>query len=176
MAAAVRAVLRDGPEVPMARIAAEAGVGVATLYRSFPDRSALTNELQVRSYGVVAHLLDEVLAANRTGLDGVRAFLEGAFALRGELVLPFHGAPNSSDPGVVAAALSVRDRVVVLVDRGHRDGTLRADLEGQTVVEFSALLIEGLPNAPRWDESAEALRAVFLTGIAGPNAPAPPDR
>ena len=36
LAAAVTAVLREGRQVPMATIAADAGVGVGTLYRRYP--------------------------------------------------------------------------------------------------------------------------------------------
>jgi AcrR family transcriptional regulator len=41
LAAAVTAVLREGQQVPMAIIAAEAGVGIGTLYRRYPNREAL---------------------------------------------------------------------------------------------------------------------------------------
>ena len=41
LAAATIAVRRDGERVPMATIADEAGVGVGTLYRHYPTRSAL---------------------------------------------------------------------------------------------------------------------------------------
>lgn len=155
----------------MARIAAEAGVGVATLYRRFPDRTALTDALQLRSYGLVTGLLDDVLASPGSGLDGVRAFLLGAFALRSELVLPYHGAPPSNDPDVLAAARAVGSRIAALVERGHQDGTVLGSVSGRTVVEFSAMLIEGLPNAVKWEESAAAQRDVFLRGIAGAAVP-----
>lgn len=54
--AAARAVMRDGYAVPLDRIAQEAGVGVATLYRNFADREALITALVDRSYQLVADL------------------------------------------------------------------------------------------------------------------------
>src|SRR5580692_7769094 len=39
--AATGAVHREGPRVPMATIAADAGVGIGTLYRHFPSREDL---------------------------------------------------------------------------------------------------------------------------------------
>ena len=44
---ALVAMARDGVRVPVAAIAAEAGVGFGTFYRSFVDRDALMRELQV---------------------------------------------------------------------------------------------------------------------------------
>jgi AcrR family transcriptional regulator len=41
LTAALRVFLREGRHVPMAEIAAEAGVGVGTLYRRYPNRDAL---------------------------------------------------------------------------------------------------------------------------------------
>jgi AcrR family transcriptional regulator len=37
---AVTAVLREGRQVPMGSIAADAGVGIGTLYRRYPNREA----------------------------------------------------------------------------------------------------------------------------------------
>ena len=42
LAAAVTAVLREGRQVPMGTIAADAGVGIGTLYRRYPNRKAPT--------------------------------------------------------------------------------------------------------------------------------------
>ena len=166
LAAAAATMLREGHGVPLARIAEEASVGVATLYRRFPDRDALLDALQLRSYELVIAVLDEVLATDPSGIEGVRRFLESAFTLRGQLVLPLHGAGPSNAVAVVAAAGAVRDRIAAIVERGRRDGTLRPDVSGRTVVEFSALLIEGLPNTPMWERSAAQQREVFLRGIA----------
>src|ERR1700722_14975447 len=53
LAAATIAVRRDGERVPMATIAAEAGVGIGTLYRHYPTRPALLAALTVRSFHLV---------------------------------------------------------------------------------------------------------------------------
>src|ERR1017187_10258297 len=48
--AATAAVHREGPRVSMATIAADAGVGIGTLYRHFPNREDLLNSLTRRSF------------------------------------------------------------------------------------------------------------------------------
>ena len=52
--------LREGRHVPLAVIAAEAGVGVGTLYRSYADREALLHALEYRAYGLLNQILDEI--------------------------------------------------------------------------------------------------------------------
>ena len=53
LAAATVAVRRDGEKVPMATVAARAGVGVGTLYRHYPTREALLSALATQSYELV---------------------------------------------------------------------------------------------------------------------------
>src|SRR6202451_1493799 len=48
--AAITAVHREGTRVPMATIAADAGVGIGTLYRHFPTREDLLNHLPHASF------------------------------------------------------------------------------------------------------------------------------
>ncbi|MGH8921324.1 MAG: TetR family transcriptional regulator, partial [Actinomycetes bacterium] len=51
--AAAAAVRREGAAVPMATVAADAGVGVGTVYRHYPSREALLGALTVRSFQLV---------------------------------------------------------------------------------------------------------------------------
>ena len=60
--AATAAVHREGPRVPMATIAADAGVGIGTLYRHFPSREDLLDYLTHVSFEQV---LDNAQAAER---------------------------------------------------------------------------------------------------------------
>ena len=59
IAAALRAGLAEGKFVPLAQIAADAGVGVGTLYRRYPNKGALAEGIAV---GWTLRLQDQVLA------------------------------------------------------------------------------------------------------------------
>jgi len=59
LAAATAVFLREGYHVPMATIAAEAGVGVGTLYRRYPSRDALLEALTLRSFQLLVALAEE---------------------------------------------------------------------------------------------------------------------
>ena len=60
LAAAVSVMLREFSPLPLAAIAAEAGVGVGTLYRSYADREALLHALEHRAYALLNQILDEI--------------------------------------------------------------------------------------------------------------------
>jgi len=105
LAAAAAVVHRDGPHVPMAVVAAAAGVGIGTLYRRYPNREALLDALTRRSFRLVLDNARAAAAWPGTGLDALAHFFGLTIASRGELILPLHGGP---------------DPVTGLVERGVR--------------------------------------------------------
>jgi AcrR family transcriptional regulator len=166
LAAAAAVVHRDGPHVPMAVVAAAAGVGIGTLYRRYPNREALLDALTRRSFRLVLDNARAAAAWPGTGLDALAHFFGLTIASRGELILPLHGGP---DP-VTDATRSVRDEVhrtlQEIVDRGRRDGTVRADATTRDVVYFGALLAQPLAAAEGWDDIAHRLQQVYVDGLA----------
>ncbi|HXL92990.1 MAG TPA: TetR/AcrR family transcriptional regulator [Streptosporangiaceae bacterium] len=117
---ATAAVHRAGPHVPMATIAAEAGVGIGTLYRHFPAREQLLNFLVHRSFEQV---LSNVEAAERDGATASDAT---------RFTVPCNGSSNAAVP----TARSARTRLRVMsspsgrcsLSPGHptRNGTRHA--------------------------------------------------
>jgi len=89
--AATAAVHREGPHVPLATIAADAGVGIGTLYRHFPAREYLLNSLTHRSFEQVLLNVQTAESEGTTASDALRRFIEAAIAQRNDLVLPLHG-------------------------------------------------------------------------------------
>src|ERR1700693_5055290 len=89
--AATGAVHREGPRVPMATIAADAGVGIGTLYRHFPSREDLLNFLAHRSFEQVLANVQAAESGGTTASDALRRFIEAAIVQRKELGLPLPG-------------------------------------------------------------------------------------
>ena len=114
--AATAAVHREGLRVRMSTIAADAGVGIATLYRHFATREDLLNYLTHRSFEMVLANARAAESAASTGSDALRQFIEAAIALRDQLVLPLHGGPPVTDQATVA----VRDQVHRTIAASHR--------------------------------------------------------
>src|SRR5436305_12423722 len=75
LAAAAAAVRREGTAVPMAVIAADAGVGVGTVYRHFPSREALLGALTRRSFQLVLAAAADAADTGQPGIAAVRDFL-----------------------------------------------------------------------------------------------------
>jgi AcrR family transcriptional regulator len=163
--AATAAVHREGPRVSMATIAADAGVGIGTLYRHFRTREDLLNFLAHRSFEQVLANVRAAESDGTTASDALRRFIEAAIAQRNELVLPLHGGL----PVTVLETIAVRDQVhravQRIIERGRTDGTIRADVTPRDVVVFGAMLAQPRPPDPDWDATCRRLLATYLNGL-----------
>jgi AcrR family transcriptional regulator len=162
---ATAAMHREGPRVAMATIAADAGVGIGTLYRHFRTREDLLNYLAHRSFEQV---LANVQAAERNGAtasDALRRFIEAAIAQRNELVLPLHGGPPVTAPETLAVRDQVHRAVQRIIERGRTDGTISQDVTPRDVVAFGAMLAQPRQPDPEWDATCRRLLATYLNGL-----------
>ncbi|TYK47765.1 TetR/AcrR family transcriptional regulator [Actinomadura decatromicini] len=174
LAAAVTAMLRDGRNVPLAAIAAEAGVGVGTLYRRYPDRQALLHDLEHRAYDLLVGILEEIDAEDRTGRDAVADYLARCLAVADQLVLPLRGAPPLTSAEAVRARRTIYRFLDAFLARGRADGTVRADVNATDVIVFSALVTQALAHGPNWPWTAERQIAIFVTALAAGGPPGVP--
>ena len=166
IAAAIRAGLAEGKFVPLEQIAADAGVGIGTLYRRYPTREALLEAMAVRAYRLILAEAEDALAQGETGLDAIGRFLRQTFAHRDELVLPLHGAPMTEETESAELREQMQQTMGAIVTRGHRDGSVRPDVTAGAVVRFGAMLARPMSAVPDWPEAAAEQRSIFLRGIA----------
>ncbi len=166
LAAAAAAMLREGRTVPLATIAAEAGVGVGTLYRRYADRQALLQALEYRAYSLLNQILDEIESTDLPGLDAVAQYLSRTLGLAGQLVLPLHGAPPLMSGEAAAARQAINRRLDRFIDRGHADHSIRAPVNATDIIIFSALVTQPLPHGPGWPAIAARQLTIFLNGLA----------
>lgn len=178
LAAAVSAMLLEGRNVPLATIAAKAGVGVGTLYRKYADREALLHALEYRAYGLLNRILDGVESRQElSGLDAVGQFLRLSLEVGDQLVLPLHGAPPLVTDEAVAARREIYRRLDLFADRGRADGSIHAPVNATDIIVFSAVITQPLAHGPNWPGLARRQLAVFLAGLAADTAadfPGPP--
>jgi AcrR family transcriptional regulator len=163
--AATAAVHREGPRVAMSTIAADAGVGIGTVYRHFPAREDLLNFLTHRSFEQV---LANVQAAERDGTtasDALRRFIEAAITQRNELVLPLHGGLPVTVPETLAVRDQVHRAVQRIIERGRADGTISQDMTPRDVVVFGAMLAQPRQPDPEWDATCRRLVATYVNGL-----------
>jgi AcrR family transcriptional regulator len=163
--AATAAVHREGTQVAMATIAADAGVGIGTLYRHFRTREDLLHFLTHRSF---ERVLANVRAAANDGTtagDALRRFIEAAIAQRNELVLPLHGGPPVTAPETVAVRGQIHHAIQRIIERGRTDGTISQDVSPRDVVAFGAMLAQPRRPDPEWDAICRRLLATYLNGL-----------
>lgn len=172
LAAAVTAMLREGRQVPMASIARDAGVGIATLYRNYPTREALLEALTERSFGLVLDVVEEADARELPAIGALDAFLTSTISHRQQLVLPLHGGPDELSEESRRLRAEIDTGIGRILDRGRDDLTIRSDIKAADVVFFGAMLAQPLSQDDDWLE-ANLLRQerVFLGGLA-PATPA----
>jgi AcrR family transcriptional regulator len=163
--AATAAVHREGPRVPMATIAADAGVGIGTLYRHFATREDLLGYLTHASFERVLANARAAEDEGRTGADALRHFIEAAIGQRNQLVLPLHGGP----PPAWQRTWDVREQVHLVIERiigrGRSDGTVAGDVSPQDVIVLGAMLAQPRPPDPAWDATCRRLLASYLAGL-----------
>jgi AcrR family transcriptional regulator len=171
--AATTAIHREGHRVPMAVIAAEAGVGIGTLYRHFPTREDLLEHLTRRSFEQVLANAKDAEREGSTAVDALRIFVEFAIAQRNDLVLPLHGGPPVGTAETEAVRDQVHEILRRIIDRGQVDHTLRAEITPQDIVVLGSMLAQPRPGNPTraagvqdpaWDIACRRLLAVYLAG------------
>jgi AcrR family transcriptional regulator len=156
----------------MATIAADAGVGIGTLYRHFPSRDDLLDYLTHISFGQVLANAQAAQHGATTAAEALRQFIEAAISQRNDLVLPLHGGPPLRSPKTRAVREQIHRILRQIIDRGREDGTIRQDVTPRDVVVFGAMLAQPRGPDPGWDMTCRRLLATYLAGLSVPS-PAP---
>jgi AcrR family transcriptional regulator len=164
--AAAVAIRREGPKVPIATIAKDAGVGVGTLYRHFPTRAALFAALANRAFVLVLGHAREAAESDEPAINSIGRFFERTVSRRADLILPLHGAPLTRDPEVVALRTAIRESLEEVLRLGRADGTIRSDVTAEDIIITGAHLAEPLANTRDWDAVARRQAALYLSGLS----------
>ena len=158
--------LRD--QASMGEVAEAAGVARATLYRYFPTREALLEELGRFALDETGQRLEEA------GLDRVSVAEGFERAVRtlvgiGPYFVVLVGERARAEQGAF-------DRRVVaplrtLIERGQSEGEIRDDVPASWLIEsLLSLVVSVLPSAPSLgpEDTVHAITSLFLHGAHGP--------
>jgi AcrR family transcriptional regulator len=170
LAVAAELMARRGHHVPLADIAAAAGVGVGTFYRGYPDRTALLHALELRAYGMLITVLEGIEESGQTGADAIQTYLTEVVTLGDQLVLPLRGAPPLSDDDAVAARARIDTALERLLAGGRADGTIRIDVNATDIIICGAMITQPLARGPSWSTIARRHISIFVHGIRAPAA------
>jgi len=166
LAAAAAAMLREGLQVPMATIAAEAGGGGGTLYRRYPDRTALLDALTHRSFQLVRNFARVAEGRDEPAIASLDWCLDRIIDHREQLLMPLSGGPAELTKATLAVRSELHRSLRGILERGHRDGSIREDATTKDVIIFGAMLVVQLPNANDWDRTARRQKRVWLDGLS----------
>jgi AcrR family transcriptional regulator len=129
--AATRALTAGPDPVKIETIAQEAGVGVGTLYRNFPSREALVEEVY-RSELTRLCAMAAQLVADHSPADAMREWMRRYQ----DFVATKHGMAEALRAVIASGAISsgqtrehLNGAIATILDAGRADGSLRADVQ-----------------------------------------------
>ncbi|MES4907868.1 MULTISPECIES: helix-turn-helix domain-containing protein [unclassified Streptomyces] len=144
---AARAVFVDqGPDAPLDEIARRAGVGIATLYRRFPERADLISGVAIDVFTALVEAAHEAAEAERDPLDALRRFMHAALDLKIGSVVPALYGRVAVDEILDAVRQDAADPVDELLRRAHEAGLIRPDVAFGDITLMIIRLSRPLPG------------------------------
>lgn len=160
-----------GPEVPLDEIARRAGVGNATLYRNFPDRSTLVHEVVLSVLRRTAERAEEAAVTESDPFAALSRFTHAAADERVAALCPLLSGDFDKDhPDLVAQRDRLEGAVQTLVDQAHEAGRLRADVAVGDLMVMLSQLTRPLPGTAclSIDQFTHRHLQLFLDGLEAP--------
>jgi AcrR family transcriptional regulator len=132
LAAATELLLELGGEPPLDAIARRAEVGIATLYRHFPDREHLLHAVAERALAGSIEAAETALLSDGDGLDALRGYMHAAVELGAGVLNVVR--PLLSDPDWGEQRARMEELLATLLERGREQDLLRPEVGGPDIV------------------------------------------
>jgi len=143
--AAVDLMVEQGPTVALEMIARRAGVGIATLYRHFPDRMVLLRQVTLDVLTQSAAAAKAALEEEPDAFTALARYLHDAIDLRIGMVMPMLAERVSMDDELVTARDASQNAMAAVVQAAHDEGSLRPDVGSG---DIGLLMIRMTPPLP----------------------------
>ncbi len=171
LAAARDLVAEKGAGVALEEVAQRAGVGIATLYRRFPDRTALLRGVVLDALEQTRVVAERALAEHDDAFEALAAYLRGALELRVSAVIPqVLDVLDLEEPELAASREASAAATEALVDAAHESGELPPDVTfadiGMMLVRIARPLPGPMPPDLKHDLARRHLE-LFLRGLRG---------
>lgn len=169
LTAARRALAAGDLEFRLNTLARDAGVGVATAYRHFPDRQSLVEELAVESFARLVATAREATDEPDPAL-GLRRLLGGGlrWIMEDPALAETLRATQPVCPEAVGLSRDLSSAIGELLRAARAAGLIRAEI----VPDDLRRLLLGTAAAATWGPDEDAARErylqVLLDGLAGP--------
>ncbi|CAM5704102.1 TetR/AcrR family transcriptional regulator [Streptomyces aurantiogriseus] len=168
--AAAAVFVTSGVDAPVRAIAAEAGVGLGTIYRHFPTRADLIIAVYRHQVDACAEAGPALLATSATPYAALGRWIH----LFVDFLVTKHGlatALQSEDAGFDTLHAYFLDRLVPvctqLLEAAAASGEIRSDLEAYELMRGVGNLCIGAESDPRYD--ARRLVDLLVAGLRRPH-------
>ncbi len=155
-----------GPDVALEEIARRAGVGIGTLYRHFPTRDVLLEEVYRHAVEQLAESAVR-LSETRPPVDALREWMRVFvdYVAAKQVITPaLNTAVGSSSALRASSGATIRSAVSLLIDRAVASGDIKLDLDP---FDFLRALVgvANVNNGPDWQARAYALIDILIAGV-----------
>jgi AcrR family transcriptional regulator len=163
LGAAGRVFARDGLDAPMPTVAAEAGAGVASLYRQFPSKHELLAALVVRRLEQFTDATEAAAAREGDRWSVLTGLLRAT--VERELADDFLGEARAmveDHPDVAAATERTSDALERLMADARQEGRLRSDA---TITDVHMLFVATRAAKKATPESWQRMLALLIDAL-----------
>lgn len=156
-----------GPAASLDEIAKAAGVGIGTLYRHFPTRDALVEEVYRNETQQLADAAER-LAASETPVEALRKWLLlfiDYFTTKQIMAAALAATPGGTAALYAMSTALLSTTITRLVERAVHSGAVQLAVEPLDLLRA----ISGIANlnaGPGWKKSARNLVDVLIAGMA----------
>lgn len=167
MAAALAAFTERGADdTSLEEIARRAGVGIGTLYRHFPGRTALLEAVYTDQVAALCQRADELLASQPPGAAlaaWMRDMVEFS-ATKQNLISALAADYDSNAPVFSACRGDLLTAATALLTRAQQAGAVRPDIQPLDLLRLAHGVAAATERAADGDQ-AERLLSLMLTGV-----------
>ena len=162
----MRAFADKGPAVSLDEIARAAGVGIGTLYRHFPTRDALVEQV----YRNATHQLAtaaEHLAAEHSPVDALRHWMRlfvDYLATKRIMAEALDAMGGGTTELYAASGTQVKTAIATLAGRAEKSGDIRLTVEPLDLLR-AIVGVANISQGPGWEESAKHLIDILIAGM-----------
>ncbi|NGN68766.1 TetR/AcrR family transcriptional regulator [Streptomyces sp. A7024] len=167
LCAARDVLVAEGVDAALDEIARRAGVGIATLYRRFPNREALLQGVAVDILSRMVEAFDRVRAAQTDPFEGLRLFMHAAVDLRIGAIMPALSGRFTVEGALSGAGRDPLRELQQLLGEAQEAGLVRGDVLVGDVTLMVIRLSRPLPGdvVPQDRDIAHRQLEIYLDGL-----------
>jgi AcrR family transcriptional regulator len=158
-----------GAGVALDEVAQRAGVGIATLYRRFPDRNALLRGVVLDALEQTREVAEQAAEEHEDAFEALAAYLRAALELRVSAVIPqVLDVLDLDEPELAAAREASARATEALVEAAHVSGDLPKDVTFADVGMMLVRIARPLPGPMDGELKHELARRhleLFIRGL-----------